>query len=247
MGSTSTYAIKRPLARADGLLVRELDGETVVYDLESKQAHCLKALAAAVFAAADGQSSHAEIAALVRTELGTTVDDGDVAEAVRQLDTAGLLDVPLPVHLSGEAGADEPGVPRREALRRIGFAGAGAAMATTLITSIVAPSAAMAQSGIPPGCSGCGKNPDCTSNHCCQSVPGKQCNASCCVGSNNSCHGTGCTCVGGANNGQACNTTTCPGGACVCSQCTVCASDLSGDTCPGTCPSGSHLCCNPSC
>lgn len=242
MGPISTYAIKRPLARGDGLLVQVLDGETVVYDLESKQAHCLKALAAVVFARADGASSHAAIAELASYELGTPVSEAEVADAVTQLEHAGLLEVPLPVqHVGGEG----DGVSRREAFRRVTVAGAAVAFATPLITSIAAPSVAMATSGIPSGCSGCGKNSDCVSNHCCQSVPGKQCNASCCVGANNSCHGASCFCVGGANNGQACNTTTCPGGSCVCASCTVCATDIGG--CPGTCPAGTVACCNPSC
>jgi hypothetical protein len=242
VGTISTYAIKLPLARADRLLVQELDGETVVYDLESKQAHCLQALAAIVFAGADGTKSQADLAELAAYRLGTSVSEADVADAVAQLQHAGLLEVPLPVRLAGQ----DDGVSRREALRRVSIAGATVAFAAPLITSIAAPSAEAAGiSGIPPGCTGCGKNSDCTSNHCCQSVPGKQCNASCCVGANNSCHGASCFCVGGSANGSACNTTTCPGGSCVCASCTVCSGDIGG--CPSSCPSGTVSCCNPSC
>lgn len=246
MGPIASSVGRRPLARADGLLVREVGAETVVYDLESKQAHCLKPLAATVFERANGRSTYTDIAELAAYRLGTPVTEVEVADAVAQLEGAGLLQAPLRIqHLPGSTEHQGDGVSRREALRRIGFAGAGAAVATSLVTSIVAPSAAMALSGIPSGCSGCGKNSDCLSNHCCQQVPGKQCNASCCVGANNSCHGTSCTCVGGTNNGQPCNTTTCPGGTCVCGACTVCATDIGN--CPSSCPAGTVPCCNPSC
>ena len=39
-----------PLARAEGLLTEEVEAEIVVYDSESKQAHCLSPLAALVLA-----------------------------------------------------------------------------------------------------------------------------------------------------------------------------------------------------
>jgi hypothetical protein len=127
----------------------------------------------------------------------------------------------------GEVATDNGhGVSRRQMLRRVGFAGAAAAVGTSLVTTVVAPTAAWA-SGLPTGCSGCGKNSDCTSGHCCQSNAGKQCNQSCCVGLNNSCHfatsGTTLTC-------------------------TVCVSQTGCSTCPcAPCPGASQPCCTPTC
>ena len=159
----------------------------------SKHAHCLKPLAALVFDCSDGRTTAGEIARTAEQRLGFGVTEADVADAVSQLGSLGLLQTPLVV-LPGVEGNGN-GVSRREMLRRVGFAGAAAATATTLVTSIVAPTPAMAASGIPSGCSGCVDNHACISNHCCQSNPGKQCDQSCCVGLNNSCHVTGCRCA----------------------------------------------------
>jgi hypothetical protein len=229
-------------------LVEHVGEETVVYDLQSKEAHCLSAVAALVFREADGSKSLAEVAELARTELGPQITDQQISEAVDQLDMVSLLEQPLvTLHSSNGNGEHEKsGVSRREMMRRVGFAGAAAAVATSMITSVVPPTAAAAGSGIPPGCTGCGGNPDCQSNHCCQSNAGKQCEQNCCVGKDNSCH-TNNVCVGGANNGNSCTTdANCPGGTCGL-QCTVCASSLPGDQCPTTCPPGSSVCCTPNC
>ena len=228
--------MRAPIARSKDLLIERVGDELVIYDLEDKQAHCLKALAAAVFNHSDGKTAVAEIAAHVESELGSPVSETEVRDAIGQLEASGLLDVPLRVR---------DGLSRRDAVKRFAFAGATAAFAGPLITSIAAPSSAMAQSGIPPGFSGCGQNKDCTSNHCCQSVPGKSCNFSCCVGSNNSCHAVS-VCVGGTNAGNTCTTNSdCPGGTCT-TSCTVCSTDTGCGACPcGQCPSGSSPCCAP--
>ena len=201
----------------------------------SKHAHCLKPLAALVFDCSDGRTTAGEIARTAEQRLGNGVSEADVADAVSQLGSLGLLQTPLVV-LPGVEGNGN-GVSRREMLRRVGFAGAAAATATTLVTSIVAPTPALAASGIPSGCSGCRATTGCISNHCCQSNPGKQCDQSCCVGLNNSCHITGCKCVGGTRAGLDCTADTCPGGTCVC-HCTVCASNIAWGNCPTTCPGG---------
>jgi hypothetical protein len=199
-----------PMVRADGLLVEEVGDETVVYDTQSKEAHCLKPLAAQVFALGDGHTTVAEIAAKAGHNLGQAVTEGDVADAVRQLEQSRLLEMPLAIH---------DGLSRREMVRKVGFAGAAIAGATPLITSIVAPTAAMAASGIATGCSGCGKNSDCVSNHCCQSNAGKSCNEGCCVELNNSCHACPVLCGGAGQPPCTCTVlaSTIPGGCpCVC-------------------------------
>jgi hypothetical protein len=205
-------------ARAEGLLVERIEDETVVYDLETKEAHCLKPLAAVVFERCDGKSTVGEIAAFAEQQLGEPVSTDQVAGAVTQLEERGLLNVPLVV-LNG----DRNGTSRREMLRKAGYTGAAVA-AAPLITSLAAPTAAMAASSIATGCAGCGRNPDCVSNHCCQGNPGKSCNQGCCVQDNNSCH------VCPSNCGDP------PAPACVC---TVVASEI-----PGGCPC---ICGSPGC
>ena len=209
--STQSY----PMVRADGLLVERVGDETVVYDQETKEAHCLKPLAAQVFALGDGHTTIAEIAARAEHNLGVSVTESDVADAVKQLEQIRLLETPLVIH---------DGLSRREMVRKVGVAGAVVVGATPLITSIVAPTAAMAQSGIASGCLGCGQNKDCVSNHCCQSNAGKSCAEGCCVEIDNSCHA-------------------CPVSGSF--ACTVLASTLPGGQCPCTC--GTAGCVNVPC
>jgi hypothetical protein len=213
-----------PLARKEGLLVERIDDETVVFDLTTNQAHCLKPLASLVHEHADGETSVDVLAERATARFGRPIAPAEVLEAVELLEDNGILEGPLVIHNGG--------ISRRDALKTAGAVAASA----TLLSTILAPTAALAASGIASGCSGCGQNKDCVSNHCCQGVPGKQCNQGCCVGANNSCHFCGCV------NGN-CN-------------CTVTPSDLDQPSCPcicGTpgcvnvpcCPQG-QLCCTNS-
>jgi len=201
-------AISRPIARTEGLLVESVGDETVVYDTEAREAHCLKSLAGAVFTYADGTRSAADIAELAAYRLGTPVTETEVADAVAQLHTASLLDTgPIVIHNGN-------GLSRRDALKRFG-AVAGVAAATPLIATVSA-SAAPGDSKIPTG--GCcgntksdtctGGNPLCQSGHCCQNLDAtaKQCNPCKCVGDKNDCSndqclgngtGSGCTAIPG--------------------------------------------------
>jgi hypothetical protein len=225
MRARKQIVVNHPVARDQGLLIETVADETVIYDLETKQAHCLKALAAAAFAYADGKNTTAEIAELASYRLGHAVTETEVADAISQLGDCGLLDTSLVIHNGSH------GISRRDAVKRIG-AVAGAVAAAPLITSIIAPTAAMAgNSVIPTGCTGCGQNKDCASNHCCQTVSGKQCNETCCVGQDNSCH---LTTVGTVN------TCTVSLSGCPC----VCGSPGCSPTPDGTCcPAGSTVCC----
>lgn len=119
-----------PLARGEGLLVETIGDETVVYDLESKEAHCLKGLAAVAFAHADGDNSLTDIAELAGYRLGRPVTEDEVGDSLAQLEEHGL------VSASGPEQRD--GLSRREALRTFAAAGAG----TVLISTVAAPLAA---------------------------------------------------------------------------------------------------------
>jgi hypothetical protein len=227
-------SITFPAARAEGLLVERVGDETVVYDVESKEAHCLKALASVVFEHADGKTSAEDIAAVAGQRLGEPVGFAEIQDAIAQLEDCALLDTPLRIR---------DGLSRRDLVRNVGYAGAAATVAGPLITSIISPSAAYAGlSKIAAGCSGCSANQDCApapdqsvhaAGHCCQGNSGKSCNQGCCVGANNSCHACNCT-----------TATDC--------HCTVVASDIGG-TCPcicsdpnctgPCCPDLAHLCC----
>ncbi len=203
MGSEKHTVISRPVARDEGLLVETIDGDAVVYDLDTKQVHCLKSLAAVVFSAADGTKTASDIAELASYGLSRPVSATEVEEVVLSLDESGLLNI--------SPFDDGRGVSRRQALKTFAVAGAGAA----LITTISAPTALAQGSQIATGnCCGdssksaCeGLNPTCASGHCCQNNGGKQCNECKCVGDHNDCEtGGACTKNSDCSTGQECIT-----------------------------------------
>ncbi len=138
-------------ARRRSLLLRELGDETLAYDLSSHRASCLNREAAAVFHACDGRRSPQEIAAVVSAQLECEVGSDYVKLAIRRLAGCGLVDAETsPVSRS-----------RREAIRRMAIA---TALALPIVTSVLAPEAAEAQTCLPNGkactisgqcCSGC--------------------------------------------------------------------------------------------
>ena len=118
-----------PEARGDGLLTEAVGDELVIFDTETNEAHALKPLAAAVFAACDGSTPAAELAARVSAKLERVVDVADVDAAVLELEETGLM---------VDSGAVS-GISRRRMLQVSGVAAAG-----VLVTSAVVPAYAAA-------------------------------------------------------------------------------------------------------
>ena len=69
---------KLPLARSEGLLVEELGDETLVYDRESHEAHCLNRSAALVWRHCDGTTTVADMVSLLQQELDIPADESMV-------------------------------------------------------------------------------------------------------------------------------------------------------------------------
>ena len=115
-----------PLGRTEGLLVEEVGSETVVYDTDSREAHCLSPLAAAVYAHCDGRTATERLSELASTRLGEPVSPEQVDAALAQLEECGLLVAP------------PSGISRRQLVRRTAVATA-AVSAAPMITSIVTP------------------------------------------------------------------------------------------------------------
>jgi hypothetical protein len=128
-----------PCARRDELLIKDVVDEVLIYDQLSHEAHCLNPTAAAIWRACDGTVSAESIAAIVTKQHGNPCDESTVWYALEQLHERNLL----------EGGALPPkGSSRRELVKHLG-------MAAVLITSILAPTAAMAGSCGPQGPQGC--------------------------------------------------------------------------------------------
>lgn len=145
-----------PLARTEGLVVEALDDEVLVYDLERHRAHCLNGTAAVVWRGCDGKRSVDDLAALLGCEVGTPVSVELIRHALAELSRRRLLN---------EAAGVEPGLSRREMLRKAGLAGAAAVAAVPVIKSIVAPTAAQASTCLGPG-SSCSSSSECCSGLC---------------------------------------------------------------------------------
>jgi len=128
-----------PKARTHGLISEQLGGETIVFDGERQKAHSLNRSASIVWRHSNGERSVAELATVLGTELGIEADESLVELALDELTGANLLE------------AAPNGVTRRDAVRRMSFAGA-AAVALPAVLSIIAPTPAMAASGtvLPP-------------------------------------------------------------------------------------------------
>jgi len=161
----------KPVARKNGLVVRELADEVVVYDQERHEAHCLNSTAALVFKNADGQRTISDIAAVLGAE-GPGAEQM-VEMALEQLDEARLLET-VPTLAT-------PAVPRRDAMRRVGL---GAAILVPLVTSVLAPTPAEAAATCAEGAGACSGQTDgtpctCTTPPCLGTCVGGTCSEGC--------------------------------------------------------------------
>jgi hypothetical protein len=158
-----------PSTRHDELLVSELADETLIYDLQRHKAHCLNRTAAFVWQRCDGQTSVADIAAMLPAELGLPAEVDIVLLALERLEEVHLLREPLPSSRSATS------ISRRKLLAKLGVAG-GAGLLLPVVTSILVPTPAMAASPMHTGELGCAF--DDTNSKCGQDLTGStgQCN-----------------------------------------------------------------------
>lgn len=150
-----------PIARKDGLVIQEVPGELLVYDLDSDKAHCLNETAAIVWNACDGNTSVSDIAAIVAATSKGDASDDLVWLAIDQLNENNLLAEELTPRFAGES--------RRDVLKKIGI---GAMIALPIVASLAAPKSVLAASSC--RCEAPG-NPslDCTNQPSCA---GPRCN-----------------------------------------------------------------------
>jgi hypothetical protein len=133
----------KPARRTEGLLVTEVMGEVLVYDLDRHRAHCLNPPAAVVFKHCDGTRSVADLARVLRRELGAPADPECVWLALDRLAEAELLQA----RVSRPARAGR--LSRRALIRRIGVA-----VLLPAVTSVVAPTPAEAAATCVSDCTG---------------------------------------------------------------------------------------------
>ena len=163
----------KPVTRQTDLVVQELSGEILIYDLTGHKAFCLNQTAAFVWQNADGETSVEQIAYLLQRKLKTPVDEMIVWLALEQLEKDGLLENKI------AAPQVFAGMKRRELLHMLGRS---AAVSLPLVMMITAPTAASAASLRADGqtctngaqCSGGG----CVNSQCC-SAAGHSCGLCC--------------------------------------------------------------------
>lgn len=143
-----------PQARSEDLLTRELaDGETVVYDRRTNDAHNLNRVATAVWERCDGKTRITDIARDIQRSLDTPCTEEVVQLALQELHRIDLVDRTLPTRIS-----------RREVIRKVG-PGIAAAALVPAVLSIVAPTPAAALSCIPKD-GACTSGAQCCSGFC---------------------------------------------------------------------------------
>lgn len=128
----------QPNSRKANIVVQDLENEVLIYDLNINKAFCLNQTAGLVYQLCDGKRTVAEISDLMSKELKILVSEDFVWLALDGLRKDNLL------KNANELANHFGGLTRREAVKRVGLA---SMVMLPLISSVVAPNAAMAASG----------------------------------------------------------------------------------------------------
>jgi hypothetical protein len=121
-----------PLSKsATGLIEKEVAGELLLCDLESKKAYSLNRSAALVWKHADGRTSIEELATLLAKETGTPADTRVVEFALRKLDKDALMEC------TGLPCGEDANLDRRRLFHKLGWA-AALLVALPMVTTVKA-------------------------------------------------------------------------------------------------------------
>lgn len=130
-------SVVHPKATTEQLVAQKLEDELLIYDLRTNRAVCLNQTAALVWQNCDGKSGVSKIGQKLEKKLGVSVSEELIMFAVSELKGKGLLE-------NGESIANKfKGLSRREIVKKVGFA---SLVSLPIVSSIVAPAAAAAQS-----------------------------------------------------------------------------------------------------
>ena len=152
-----------PKSRKENLVIQELEGEVLIYDLEKNKAFCLNQTSALVWQSCDGSRTITGISDTVGKQLNSQVNEDMIWLALDQLSKENLIEN------KDEIKSKFAGMSRREAVRKVGLA---SLIALPVIASLTAPVAA--QTGTctqnSPACTpngmSCTINNDCCSCNC---------------------------------------------------------------------------------
>lgn len=126
-------------ARQEDIVVQELENELLIYDLRTDKAFCLNETSALIWQTCDGTKSVSEISREISEKVNSPVSENLVWLALDQLSKDDLLSDRQPVVSKFD------GLSRREIIKKVGLT---SMVALPLISSLVSPRAAMAQSAV---------------------------------------------------------------------------------------------------
>jgi hypothetical protein len=152
-----SYLEARPKRREDNLVVREVEGEAVVYDLVSHEAHCLNPEAARLWQACDGARDGRALLSHLHGPGWGEEHEAALAVGLQQLAKKGLL-------IEGSMAMPLIGTSRRELLARFGKA-AAVTIALPAVMSVLSPTPAEADSCFASGAA-CSSSSQCCSGLC---------------------------------------------------------------------------------
>ena len=144
-------ASENPRSRTEGLVIRELGSEVLIYDLRDNRVFCLNETSAHVWRACDGTKTVSQLGQSLSETLGSPLSESEnaVLLALEQLRKEALL-------VNGEnINSKFRGLSRRQAIRVFG----AAAVAIPIITTLVVPTAAQAATCLAPGATSAGTFP----------------------------------------------------------------------------------------
>ena len=104
-----------PKSRQQNIVVQEVNGELLIYDLNLNKALCLNRPSALIWEACDGERSISEITKIVGEKLKTEINEDFTWLALDKLKKENLMVNPE------EITQNFNGLTRREVIRRIGF------------------------------------------------------------------------------------------------------------------------------
>ena len=147
-----------PSARRDGLVVKKINNETLVYDTERQTAHCLNHTAALIWERCDGSRTVDELSCFLDNSDGLNEDQrGQIVWiALDELTKSHLLENPI------EKLETAKSLSRRQLMK---FAGIAALIAIPAVTTIIAPMPTQASTCLASG-QGCSVSAQCCSGLC---------------------------------------------------------------------------------
>ena len=129
---------QKPIAKKNFVVVEESPNEVLIYDSSINKVHVLTPVASAVWKNSDGNTSVSEISRKLEAELQNDGGDNLTWLALEELEKSGLLESPL-------------NIPQNVVSRRSMMKTAAAIAALPLVTTIIAPTPALALSRNTPG------------------------------------------------------------------------------------------------